>query len=231
MNLTRVTRTAARGTTVVLMGAAVLIATGDGFAQSYAGLLGWAYEHRLSGWRANSFPLLVDLFVAIGEMGLFLLAIDGYKMARRRALSWLDLALPAATATAGWGVSLAFNVGRIRGGTFADQVTAAVAPIAAMVGLLILLRTLHRYVTRAEPVSDTGFDTAEASDDAGQVTDHTLASTVRLAVAAGWTKTAVAEEYGISRYRLGQLLADTPIDTPAALNGSSPNSGEATEGD
>jgi hypothetical protein len=231
MNAIRVTRTVARGATVVLMGAAVLIATGDGFAQSYAGLLGWAHEHRLHGWRADSFPLLVDLFVAIGEMGLFLLAIDGYKLTRRRALSWLDLALPAATATAGWGVSLAFNVGRIRGGTLADQVTAAVAPVAAMVGLLILLRTLHRYVNRPDTVSDTVFDTSEASDDAGQGTDHSLASAVRSAVSAGWTKSAVAEEYGVTRYRLGQLLADTPIDTPAALNGSSSNSGEATEGD
>ena len=223
MNAIRVTRTVARGATVVLMGAAVLIATGDGFAQSYAGLLGWAHEHRLHGWRADSFPLLVDLFVAIGEMGLFLLAIDGFQLARRRALSWLDLALPAATATAGWGVSLAFNVGRIRGGSLADQVTAAVAPVAAMVGLLILLRTLHRYVTRPDAPADTISDTAQDDVYAGQATDHSLASAVRSAVAAGLTKTAVAEEYGISRYRLGQLLADTPTDSPAALNGASPD--------
>src|SRR4051812_34478495 len=95
----------ARYTAVAFMGTAVLVATGDGFAQSYAGLYGWAVEHGLHGWKSDSFPLLVDLFVAIGELGLFLLAIDGHRL-RRSLLSWTDLLLPLLVAVAGWTASL-----------------------------------------------------------------------------------------------------------------------------
>lgn len=142
-------RTIARAVTIALMGALVVAVTADGFAQSYAGLLGWAHEHGLSGWKADSFPFLSDAFVAVGELGLFLLALDGHRLTRK-ALAWVDLALPAGTAAVGWTVSLVFNVGRIQHGDLADRVTAAVPPVAAMVGLVILLRTLHRYVATPE---------------------------------------------------------------------------------
>lgn len=145
-------RAVARGVTIALMGAAVSTATVDGFAQSYAGLLGWAVEHGLAGWKADSFPLLVDLFVLVGELGLFLLAIDGHRL-RKSALSWLDLLTPAGVAASGWGASLVFNVGHVKH-VFSYQVTAAVPPLASMVGLLVLLRTLHRYV-RGERQEDT----------------------------------------------------------------------------
>src|SRR5690348_15091068 len=88
--------------TVLLMAIGVLVATGDGFAQSYAGLYRWAVEHHLSEWKAESFPLLVDLFVLVGELGLFALALEGHRL-RKSGLSWLDAALPFGIATAGWG--------------------------------------------------------------------------------------------------------------------------------
>jgi hypothetical protein len=137
-------RTIARYITVALMGVAVLIATGDGFAQSYAGLYGWAVEHGLHGWKAQSFPLMVDLFIGVGELGLFLLAIDGHKL-RKSLLSWLDLLVPFLVAASGWTASLIFNVGHVAH-NFPTQATAAVPPLASMIGLLVLLRTLHRYV-------------------------------------------------------------------------------------
>lgn len=141
--------------TIALMAAGVLVATGDGFAQSYAGLYRWAIEHHLTEWKAESFPLLVDLFVAVGELGLFALALEGHRLGRR-GMAWADLALPLGIATAGWSVSLVFNVGAV-GHHFADQTTAAVPPVASMLGLLVLLRTLHRLVTRA-PVATTARD-------------------------------------------------------------------------
>ncbi|MCW2919147.1 MAG: hypothetical protein JWN52_7215 [Actinomycetia bacterium] len=147
------TRGIARTITIVLMGVMVIIATGDGFAQSYSGLYGWALEHKVTGWKAESFPLLVDLFIGVGELGLFLLAIDGHKLTRR-ALSWVDLLIPGATALGGWVVSLVFNVGHVQGGQFSDQATAAIPPVASMVGLVILLRTLHRYVDHAETAAN-----------------------------------------------------------------------------
>ncbi|MGW5411844.1 DUF2637 domain-containing protein [Actinomadura geliboluensis] len=138
-------------TSVVLMGIGVLVATADGFAQSYAGLHHWALEQGLKGWKADTFPLLVDLFVMVGELGLFSLSLEGHRLTRR-GLAWVDLALPFGLAAAGWGVSLAFNVGSVHG--WQQQVTAAVAPIASMLGLLVLLRTVHRLITRIPQVLD-----------------------------------------------------------------------------
>jgi hypothetical protein len=167
------TRTVARTVTVALMGLAVLVATGDGFAQSYAGLYRWGIEHGLSGWKADSFPLLVDLFVAVGEMGLFLLAIDGHRL-RKSLMSWVDLLVPMLVAASGWGASLVFNVGSARH-VFSFEATAAVPPLASMIGLLVLLRTLHRYVAQSEAqavpapltlaVAPEDLSTADAMDD------------------------------------------------------------------
>jgi uncharacterized protein DUF2637 len=131
---------------VALMATAVLTATAGGFAQSYAGLYHWALEHGLKGWKAESFPLLVDLFIIVGELGLFLLAIDAYVIRRRQLLSWLDFCLPLTIALAGWTTSLLFNIGHVGSKEFSYQATAAVPPIVAMLGLFVLLRTLHRYV-------------------------------------------------------------------------------------
>lgn len=147
----------ARYITITLMGVAVLVATGDGFAQSYAGLYGWAIEHGLTRWKADSFPLMVDLFIGVGELGLFLLAIDGHRLGRS-LMSWLDLLVPVAVAASGWCASLVFNVGHVAH-DFSTQATAAVPPLASMIGLLVLLRTLHRYVAQADehaaPVPET----------------------------------------------------------------------------
>ncbi|WP_433472540.1 DUF2637 domain-containing protein [Spirillospora sp. CA-142024] len=135
---------------IAFMAAAVLTATAGGFAQSYAGLYHWALEHGLRGWKAESFPLLVDLFIIVGELGLFLLAVDAFVLRRRALLSWLDFCLPLTIALAGWTASLIFNVGHVGHKTFSYQATAAVPPIVSMLGLFVLLRTLHRYVSDRE---------------------------------------------------------------------------------
>lgn len=132
---------------VGLMATAVLTATAGGFAQSYAGLYNWAKEHGLTGWKADSFPLLVDLFIIVGELGLFLLALDAFVFNRKRLLTWLDFFLPLFIALAGWTASLIFNVGHVVNRQFSYQATAAVPPIVSMLGLFVLLRTMHRYVS------------------------------------------------------------------------------------
>ncbi len=133
--------------TLGLMAVVVLGATIDGFAQSWAALYGWAIEHGLHGWKAMAFPGLIDAFILVGELGLFALALEGHRVTKASKLSWVDLALPGGVATAGWAVSLGFNIGHVDQ-EFTDQLTAGVPPIASMLGLLILLRTLHRLVTR-----------------------------------------------------------------------------------
>lgn len=292
--MTRTTLIAHR-ISIVLMAALVLVATGDGFAQSYAGLHRWAIEHGLTGWKADSFPLLVDLFIAVGELGLFALALEGHRLTRR-GLSWVDIALPFSLAAGGWGVSLAFNVGAV-GEEFADQVTAAVAPVASMLGLLVMLRTVHRLVARpaaeaaaevdrggrtvaepvdqaadevadgvaeidpaglwelmpadapdgwptapAEPVADVdqppaentpmdptetgglfpvpaenGRDLGHRPDGpaAGERAPVDLDSAIRSARAAGRSVRSIAEEFGVSRYRVDKVTAGVPV----AMNG------------
>ncbi|MCW2888433.1 MAG: hypothetical protein JWL58_5295 [Streptosporangiaceae bacterium] len=151
---------------VSLMAAAVLTATGGGFAQSYAGLYHWALEHGLHGWKAESFPLLVDLFIIVGELGLFLLALDAFVLHRRQLMSWLDFCLPLFIALAGWTASLIFNVGHVVQREFSYQATAAVPPIVSMLGLFVLLRTLHRYV--ATQAADQAAADAESETDVAE---------------------------------------------------------------
>jgi cytochrome b561 len=212
---------------IVLMGVLVSGATADGFAQSYAGLYHWALEHSLHGWKAQSFPLMVDLFIGVGELGLFALALEGHKLTRR-FLSWADLALAGGIAAAGWGVSLAFNVGSV-GGHLSDRLTAAVPPVASMLGLVVLLRTLHRLVGRlrqlepqaVEPVEQVPLErVAEvevervfnrpqlgpAGDgDADQPVFIPLEHAVMSARAAGMSQQAIATAYKITKYQVQKI--------------------------
>ena len=155
---------------IAFMAAAVLTATAGGFAQSYAGLYHWALEHGLRGWKAESFPLLVDLFIIVGELGLFLLAIDAFVIKRRALMSWLDFCLPLTIALAGWTASLIFNVGHVGHKTFSFQATAAVPPIVSMLGLFVLLRTLHRYVSQKTEEEETKQPEPQTRAIAGPVT-------------------------------------------------------------
>jgi len=141
------TRDAIRVAFMFLMFTAVIIVTVVGFAHSYAGLFDWGAAHKLTGWKRDSFPLLVDLFILIGELGLFLVALDGEKV-RKDIASWMDIIIPGSVIVAGWGASLWFNVNHMDGATTDDKVTFAIPPIAAMVGLVILLRNVHRYTSR-----------------------------------------------------------------------------------
>lgn len=230
--------------TVGLLAVAVLGATGVGFAQSWAGLYGWATEHRLHGWKAQSFPAMVDLFIAIGELGLFKLAIEGHRI-RKALLPWLDLMLPLGVAVAGWVVSLAFNVGHVGGSTY-DQVTAAVPPVASMLGLFVLLRTLHRIITRpanvAEPVDPVieraagtapsqvsvaeGFaEDAETVDPAQRLREE-IASSILSAKAAGLAYDAIQAAIPTTVYRVKKIIKPLlepvetePVAEPAEING------------
>lgn len=149
MNSLKFTRNALRIATILIMFVIVAIATADGFAQSYSALLDWAEAHKLHGWKRDSFPLLVDIFILVGELGLFLIALDGFRL-RKSLLAWTDVLLPLSVVTAGWGVSLWFNIHHVKDATTEDKITFAIPPIAAMIGLFIMLRTVHRYMSAIE---------------------------------------------------------------------------------
>ncbi len=168
MNSLKFTRNALRIATILIMFVIVAVATADGFAQSYSALLDWAEAHKLHGWKRDSFPLLVDIFILVGELGLFLIALDGFRL-RKSLLAWTDVLLPLSVVTAGWGVSLWFNIHHVKDATTEDKITFAIPPIAAMIGLFIMLRTVHRYMSAIE--SENADATSEPVTVKAEVTE------------------------------------------------------------
>lgn len=216
------------GLTILLMGLGVIAATAVGFAQSWAGLYGWGVEHGLTEWKAVSFPAMVDTFIGIGELGLFALALEGHRL--RQSLGVADLLLPLSLATGGWAASLAFNVGHVAQ-VWTTQITAGVPPVASMLGLFVMLRTLHRLVSRpgpglqpasgtvghpaevdghttGQPPMDTTAPASPAPEEAaGQVPVLDLPEALAAAKRAGWSGRQIADALGLrSRDRLYALI-------------------------
>src|SRR5213079_383472 len=111
-----------------------ILASANALAHSYAGLFDWAAHHRLSGWQAMSWPAEIDVFLAVGELALYVAYLDDWP-ARWRVWPW-------ATALIGLAVSVAGNIGHIQAEPgepviLADRLTAATSPIAAFAGLSV----------------------------------------------------------------------------------------------
>jgi hypothetical protein len=126
-----------------------ILASANALAHSYAGLYDWAVHHRLAGWQAMSWPAEIDVFLAVGELALYVAYLDGWS-ARQRIWPW-------ATALTGLAVSVAGNVGHIQAAPnqpviLADRLTAATSPLAAFaglsVGLLVLKMTRQHAATQ-----------------------------------------------------------------------------------
>jgi hypothetical protein len=166
------------------IGAIAILASINALAHSYAGLYDWAVHHRLAGWQAMSWPAEIDVFLAVGELALYVAYLDSWP-ARQRIWPW-------ATALIGLAVSVAGNVGHIEADPghpvlLADRLTAATSPLAAFagltVGLLVLKMTRQQvsvltYETRpaalvlpAPPVSSGPFP-YPAGDTAVSMSDH-----------------------------------------------------------
>jgi hypothetical protein len=101
----------------------------------------------MSGRQAKSWPAEIDVFLAVGELALYVAYLDDWP-ARQRVWPWT-------TALTGLAVSIAGNIGHIQGVgvpghpvILADRLTAAASPIAAFaglsVGLLVLKMTRQR---------------------------------------------------------------------------------------
>jgi hypothetical protein len=151
------------------IGVIAMLASANALAHSYAGLYGWAVHHRLSGWQAKSWPAEIDVFLAVGELALYVAYLDGWP-ARQRIWPWT-------TALTGLAVSIAGNIGHIQPipghpVILADRLTAATSPVAAFagltVGLLVLKMTRQHTIGRAgEPRLATALVLAppQASDN------------------------------------------------------------------
>jgi hypothetical protein len=125
-------RTGALITIAALTAAAALAS----FAESYRGLLDWALAHSLPlGWAIVA-PLMVDVFVAVGELSLFVLVLDGFGW-QQRIPAWL-------ISIVGLAASIAGNAGHVWTLSIATRVTAAVPPVAAAAALAVALGLLKR---------------------------------------------------------------------------------------
>ncbi len=135
-----------------------ILASANALAHSYAGLYDWAVHHRLSGWQAKSWPGEIDVFLAVGELALYVAYLDAWP-ARQRIWPW-------ATALTGLAVSVAGNIGHIQAHPghpviLADRLTAATSPLAAFAGLSVglLVLKMTRQHTAVQP-GRTGAPTA-----------------------------------------------------------------------
>ena len=135
------------------IGAIAIAASVNALAHSYAGLYEWAVHHRLSGWQAKSWPAEIDVFLAVGELALYVAYLDGWPV-RHRVWPW-------ATTLIGLAVSVAGNVGHIQPlpghpVPLADRLTAAASPLAAFAGLTVGLLVLRMNRQQATAAPETG---------------------------------------------------------------------------
>jgi DNA-binding transcriptional ArsR family regulator len=139
----RVPRRAALAAIAALVAAASVTS----FAESFRGLYEWAARHGLHGMWAFAWPLQVDVFIAVGEMALFVALADQWDR-RSRYSAWCVTLL-------GLAVSVAGNVGHVAGQDLASRATAAIPPLAAASALAVGLGVLKRVVA-AHHQTDTG---------------------------------------------------------------------------
>ena len=65
------------------IGMIAILASVNALAHSYAGLYDWAVHHRLGGWQAMSWPAEIDVFLAVGELALYIAYLDGWPSRQR----------------------------------------------------------------------------------------------------------------------------------------------------
>lgn len=180
MNDSRVLRWAERaafGLLALLAIAGAVVA----FIQSYRGLYEWAIRHDLTGFWARTWPAQVDVFIAAGELALFVAIIR--RWGRR------DIFGAAIVTCIGLAVSVAANVGHLPPpADWMSRATAAIPPTAATAALAIGLAVLKKATTpqaspeetpQASPVAapqprqvarqPAGGDRAKANDKARQL--------------------------------------------------------------
>jgi hypothetical protein len=159
------------------------------FAESYRGLYEWAIRHALGGFWAYAWPAQVDVFIAAGELALFVAIIRRW---RRR-----DMIAASVITGVGLAVSVAGNVGHLAVADWASRATAAVPPLAAAAALAVGLAVLKRVtdapsrqeperapVAVSVPVSLPGVREIQRRQQCSPVTAKKIRDEVRIAVKA-----------------------------------------------
>jgi hypothetical protein len=192
--------------------ALVVASAGVSFAESYRGLYLWAQRHDLHGAWAAIWPLQVDVFIAVGEVSLFIALVDGWRT-RRRLAAWLVTGI-------GLAVSVAGNVGHITSPAFTNRATAAIPPLAAAAALAVGLGVLKR-VAEAHRLSQSGPTMTPSARNALDAARMTLAASV--AATNPLSQRALIQRFGISRDDARDLHTELVTTEPdPATNGTAP---------
>jgi hypothetical protein len=125
---------APRAAAQLVMAGLVTAATVTAFVLSYRGLHDWAVSHGYPASWAWTFPLIVDAFIAVGELRLFTAAIDGATW-RARLWAWL-------VTLSGLALSVGGNIGHAQTSDWLTRLGWAWPPLAAAAMLGIGLGSL-----------------------------------------------------------------------------------------
>lgn len=199
-----------------LIAIAVLVAASSGvaFAESYRGLYEWASHHGLAGRWAAIWPLQVDVFIAVGELALFIALIDGWRK-RDRAGAWMVTLI-------GLAVSVAGNVGHIAAHRLTDRATAAIPPLAAAAALAVGLGVLKRVVaTRPAQSASAKQVRRPAVVPSGNLEAARLALDATVAATNPLPERQLVARFGISRTDAANLYREAGLK--ASQNGSTPD--------
>lgn len=201
----------------ILIGAASLVS----FAESYRGLFDWAGGHGLSGrWQAI-WPLQVDVFIAVGELALFIALVDRWEP-RSRTGAWIVTGL-------GLAVSVAGNVGHVTATSMTSRATAAVPPLAAAAALAVGLGVLKRVVAaRSAAAAEEQPKRRPAVVADGKLSAARLALEATADATNPLSERQLVERFGVTRTQAKALHAEVirPVVLPDpghTLNGSGPH--------
>ena len=178
-----------RAAALALVAVLVIAASLVSFAESYRGLYLWAHRHGLAGIWAAIWPLQVDVFIAVGELALFIALVDQWRT-RQRAAAWV-------VTLAGLAVSVAGNIGHVAGHSLTVRATAAVPPLAAASALAVGLGVLKRVVERRHQQGAPDALRALVPGDA----ENAAIASLRATLAAGnpWSGRQLETRFGLSR--------------------------------
>lgn len=176
-----------------VMAVLVSVASLVSFAESYRGLYLWADHHGLGGVWAAAWPLQVDVFIAVGELALFVGLADRWPP-RARMAAWV-------VTGAGLAVSVAGNVGHASSHALLTRVTWGVPPVAAAAALAVGMGVFKRVVAQrpAAPTWELAVSTIE--DEAARAYASSVVGGNPL------SDRALASRFGLSRRQAGNVIA------------------------
>lgn len=215
---------------------------------SYTHALEVAQAHGEAGASGRLLPLTIDGLVFVASMVMLDSARRGGRTPRLAGFALgagigATVAVnvvhgvthgPVGAAISAWpAVTLVLVVellmGMIRRGRATPLDTAADVPAARVEAVEVMAEPMTTPTPNAglaELEIGNDIDTPDRGETAGRASEVGLASAVRSAHAAGWTKTAIGEEFGLSRYKVNRMLDEPSMVTSAALNGDRSDTSE-----